>query len=65
MKKIKGLGDLLAIVLYPVGLILKLLGYEKHPTPRKRRNVLKSTIGGKSCGCKARQDKLNQMFPFK
>jgi hypothetical protein len=60
-KKIKGLGDILAIVLYPVGLILRHLGYSEGIDTPKGKNG--SNV--KSCGCKARQDKLNQMFPFK
>jgi hypothetical protein len=60
-KNIKGLGDVLAILFYPVGFVLRRLGYDggvDTPSPKNASNV-------KSCGCKMRQQKLNEMFPFK
>jgi hypothetical protein len=64
-KNIKGLGDVLAILFYPVGLVLRRLGYDGGVDTPSPKNVSEPIVERKSCGCKARQQKLNEIFPFK
>jgi hypothetical protein len=45
----RGLGDTIAKITHATGIA----------------QVVKKVSGGKDCGCRGRQEKLNQMFPYK
>ena len=67
MKNIKGLGDLVALILAPLAFVLRRLGYKVgvDPTPVEEVPTVNPTpiSNNGGCGCKKRQEKLNNLVP--
>jgi hypothetical protein len=68
MKKFRGLGDLVAFVVYPVAFVLRRLGFRVGEDTPNPQNVPEAIVAppnaNKGCGCKQRQQKLNEFLPF-
>ena len=62
----KGLGDLVALLVSPVGYMLRRLGWlaKEEIAQELPIQTIEPTPPPKGCGCKQRQQKLNEFLPF-